>query len=191
MKIITETERLIIREILPTDIDEMFELHSDPEVHSFLGNKTVTSKEQIVDIINFVRQQYIEHGVGRWAMIDKNTKEFLGWTGLEFVTKETNNHKNYYDLGYRLIKRFWGQGFATESAFASLNYAFDQLNATEVYAMADCRNEGSNKILKKVGLTFIETFNLEGIKHNWYNVDKTVYVNRTTLRHSPGHLKKL
>jgi RimJ/RimL family protein N-acetyltransferase len=175
MKVLAETERLIIREILPTDVNEMFELHSDPEVHKFLGNKTVTSKEQIVNIINFVRQQYIDYGVGRLAIISKKTNEFMGWTGLEFVTNETNNHKNYYDLGYRLIKRFWGRGIATESAFASLDYAFDKLNTNEVYAIADCENTGSNKILSKVGLKFVETFDLEGIKHNWYKVDRTEY----------------
>lgn len=178
MKIISETERLIIREILPTDVDEMFELHSDPEVHTYLGNKTITSKEKIIEIINFVRQQYIDYGVGRWAMINKKSDEFIGWTGLEFVTKETNNHINYYDLGYRLIKRFWGLGFATESALASLDYAFDKLNAKEVYAIADCRNEGSNKILKKVGLHIIETFDLDGVKHNWYKIDQAEYENK-------------
>lgn len=182
VKIITETERLLIREILPTDIDEMFELHSDPEVHLYLGNKTITTKEKVSEAIDFVRQQYIDYGVGRWAMINKKSNEFIGWTGLEFVTKETNNHKNYYDLGYRLIKRFWGQGFATESAFASMDYAFDKLNAKEVYAIADCKNDGSNKILKKVGLQFIETFDLEGVKHNWYKVDQTEYENKKPNR---------
>jgi RimJ/RimL family protein N-acetyltransferase len=182
MKIITETERLIIREILPTDVNEMFELHSDPEVHIYLGNKTVTSKEEIVDIINFLTQQYNTYGVGRWAIIDKKSNNFVGWTGLEFVTKEINAHKNYYDLGYRLIKKYWGQGIATESAFASLDYAFNKLNASEVYAMADCQNEGSNKILKKVGLKFIETFHLEGIKHNWYKITSTEYENRKPNR---------
>ncbi len=182
MKVITETERLIIREILPTDIDNMLELHSDPEVHLFLGNKTITDKKQMIKIINFVRQQYIDFGVGRWAMIDKKTNEFIGWTGLEYVIKETNNHVNYYDLGYRLLKRFWGQGFATESAFASLDHAFKKINARKVYAIADSRNEGSNKILKKVGLKFIETFYLEGIKHNWYKIDKTDY--KATYKYS-------
>jgi len=128
-----------------------------------------------MEIIDFLRQQYIEFGVGRWAMMDKKTKEFIGWTGLEFVTKETNKHKNFYDLGYRLLKRFWGQGFATESAFASVDYAFDHLNATEIYAMADIENEGSNKILQKVGMRFIETFDLEGTKHNWYALERSAY----------------
>src|SRR5690349_16982744 len=144
---IFETERLLIREILSTDVDAMFELHADPEVHRFLGNKTIASKAQAIDIINFVRQQYRDQGVGRWAIIDKRTNEFVGWTGLELVTKETNNHINYYDLGYRLIKRFWGQGIATESAVASLAYAFNTLNANEVFAIADCGNDASNRIL--------------------------------------------
>lgn len=175
VKIFAETERFILREIIPTDIDGMFELDSDPEVHKYLGNKPITEREQISDVINFIRQQYLDNGIGRWAIIDKETYDFIGWTGLKFVSDLTNNHKNYYDLGYRLIKKYWGQGIATETAIASLDFAFEQLNAEEVYAIADCENVGSNKILKKVGLNFIERFELEGIEHNWYKIDKNQY----------------
>lgn len=172
MKVFAETERLMLREILPTDVDGMFELHSDPEVHRFLGNKVVTSKEQTIAIINFVRQQYIDLGIGRWAIIEKNTNNFIGWTGLEFVTERINNHKNYYDLGYRLIRKYWGQGFATETAFPSLKYAFNNLNADEVFARTDSENINSSRVLEKAGLKFIETFDFEGIKHNWYKIEK-------------------
>jgi [ribosomal protein S5]-alanine N-acetyltransferase len=182
MKIFIETERLFLREILLTDVDGMFELDSDPEVHRYLGNKPVTSKEQIVDVINFIRQQYIDNGIGRWAIIDKKTNNFIGWSGLKFVTDLTNNNKNYYDLGYRLIKKYWGQGIATETAIASLNYAFKELKANEVYAMADCDNDGSNKILKKIGLNFIESFNLDGVEHNWYKIEKNEYDNKKPNR---------
>ncbi|TDB65383.1 N-acetyltransferase [Arundinibacter roseus] len=175
MKIFAETERLILREILPTDIDGMFELHSDPEVHRFLGNKTVKNKEETNDLINFVRKQYIDFGIGRWAIIEKNTNNFIGWTGLELVTEPINNHKNYYDLGYRLIRKYWGQGIATESAVASLKYAFEKLKTDEVFARADSENIGSDKVLKKVGLKLIETFDLDGIKHNWYKIDGNDY----------------
>lgn len=178
MKIFAETERLILREILPTDVEGMYQLDADPDVHKYLGNKPVTSREQTVEVINFIRQQYIDNGIGRWAIIDKKSHEFLGWTGLKLVTDETNHHKNYYDLGYRLIKKYWGKGIATESAFASLEYAFDKLDAKEVYAMADCENNGSNNILKKVGLDFIETFDLDGTKHNWYKIDKPGFENK-------------
>lgn len=175
VKIFAETERLILREIIPSDIDGMFELDSDPEVHKYLGKNPVTDKEQINKVINHIRQQYTDNGIGRWAIIDKNNKNYIGWTGLKFVTDLTNNHKYYYDLGYRLIKKYWGQGIATETAIASLNYAFEQLNTKEVYAMADCENDVSNKILTNVGLKFIEIFDLDGIKHNWYKIERSDY----------------
>lgn len=178
MKIFVETERLILREILLTDIEGMFELDSDPDIHKYLGTSPITDKDQIITMINFIRQQYIDNGIGRWAIIDKNTNHFLGWAGLKFVTDLTNNHKNYYDLGYRLIKKHWGQGIATEAAIASLNYAFDKLNTDKVYAVANSENNGSNKILSKVGLNFIEKFDLEGIEHNWYEIERKQHENQ-------------
>lgn len=175
MKIFAETERFILREILQSDLDGMFELDSDPEVHKYLGNKIVTDKNQIAQVINFVRQQYIDHGIGRWAIIDKRTNAFMGWTGLKFVTEVTNGHKNYYDLGYRLIRKYWGLGIATETALISLDYAFNTLKIAEVYAAASCENLASNKILQKVGMNFIETFYYEDINCNWYKIDKNKY----------------
>ncbi len=182
MKIFVETERLILREILPTDIEGMFELDSDPEVHRYLGNKPVISREQIKEVINFVRRQYIDFGIGRWAIIDKGTNDFIGWSGLKFVTDLTNGLQNYYDLGYRLIGKFWGQGIATEAAIASLDYAFSKLNIEEVYASASCENIASNKILAKVGLNLVESFYYEEIKCNWYKLDKKEYYNKKPNR---------
>lgn len=173
MKIFAETERFILREVLPIDTEGFFELNADPEVHKYLGNKPIISTAQAIEDINFIRAQYLSNGIGRWAIIDKKTNQFVGWTGLKLITEETNRHINYYDLGYRLIKKYWGQGIATETALASLEYAFDKLKANEVYAIADCENDGSNKILNKIGFSFIEIFDLDGVKHNWYKIERT------------------
>src|SRR5690554_2022878 len=175
MKIFAETERLILREILPTDIDGLFELDSDPEVHKYLGNKPVTNKIQIAHMISFIRQQYIDNGIGRWAMIEKGTNNFIGWSGLKLEKVKINNHINYYDLRYRLLRKHWGKGFATESAIVSLDYAFNKLHLKEVNAAANCENVGSNKILQKIGMNLIETFYYEDIKCNWYKIDKNDY----------------
>lgn len=172
MKIFAETERLILREVLLTDLDGFFELDSDPEVHQYLGNKPVNDKEEIKAYIKSIMQQYKNNGIGRWAIIDKKTKDFIGWAGLKLITEKTNNHINYYDLGYRIIKKYWGKGIATEAAKAALAYAFDKLNATEVFALADCKNMGSNNVLTKVGLRFVEEFDVDGVTHNWYKIEK-------------------
>lgn len=167
-----ETERLLLREIVESDIEGMYDLDADVEVHQYLGKNPVQNKEQSLEVINFIRQQYIDNGIGRWAIIDKETNDFVGWTGLKYVTELTNNHINYYDLGYRLRKKYWGKGIATESAVASLRLAFEILHANAVYAMADVDNDGSNAILKKIGFTKVETFDLEGVDHHWYEITK-------------------
>lgn len=189
VKIFAETERLVIREILPSDIDGMFELDSDPQVHKYLGNKPITNKEQVVAIIDSVRQQYADNGVGRFAIIDKKTNAFVGWTGLKLETKLTNNHQNFYDFGYRLIRKYWGKGIASESAIASIDYAFKELNLTKVFAAASCENIASNKILQKVGFKFIETFYYEDIKCNWYRIDKSDYKKTISQTANNGHSK--
>lgn len=172
MRIFTETNRLVLREILSTDVDGLFELDNDPEVHRYLGNKPVQTKEQAAEVIAFIRQQYVENGIGRWAVIDKQTNNFLGWAGLKLITEQTNNHVNYLDLGYRLIKKYWGNGIATEAARASLAYAFNELKASAVYAITDSHNAASHQVLLKAGLHFIEMFEYHGFTHNWYKIDR-------------------
>ena len=172
MRIFTETPRLILRELLPEDVDTMFEMDCDPEVHKYLGNNPIQSKDQAAEMIQFIRQQYIDNGIGRWAVIDKQTNNFLGWAGLKLITEQTNNHINYLDVGYRLIKKYWGQGIATEAARASLAYAFNELQAPAVYAITDTDNAASHHVLLKIGLNFIETFEYHGFTHNWYKITR-------------------
>lgn len=177
MKIYQETERLQLREIHPIDVEGILKLDTDPEVHRYLGNNPIKTKEEALAAIQYIRQQYQDNGIGRWAVINKSTNEFIGWSGLKLVKEETNNHINYYDLGYRFQQEHWGKGYATETAIASLDYAFNNLKTNEVHAMVDCQNKGSNNVLQKVGLQYIETFDLDGTPHNWYTITKTQYDN--------------
>jgi ribosomal-protein-alanine N-acetyltransferase len=171
MKIHLETARFIIRNLELTDVNGMFELDADPEVHKYLGNKPISTLKEAKETINFVRQQYITNGIGRWAIVDKSTNEFIGWTGLKLEDKLRFNTK-YYDLGYRLIQKHWGKGIATETAIASLNYGFEKLDLKEICACADVNNLASNKILSKIGLNYIETFTFEDTPVNWYKLTK-------------------
>jgi ribosomal-protein-alanine N-acetyltransferase len=172
MKIFAETERLILREILPIDRNGLFAIDSDPDVNIYLGNNPVENIEKIDDIIKFIRKQYVENGIGRWAMVEKSTNNFIGWTGLKLVRELTNNHIDYYDLGYRLNKSYWGKGFATEAAKASLQYGFNTLNLNKIYAIADSKNVASRNVLEKVGLKYIETFTYIDTDHDWFEMQK-------------------
>jgi ribosomal-protein-alanine N-acetyltransferase len=182
MKIYIETQRLLIREIRDEDEKGIFELDTDPEVHKYLGNKPITSMEQAAAVIKFIQRQYKENGIGRWAVIEKKNNNFIGWTGLKLITETINNQINYYDLGYRFIRKYWGKGYATETANATLKYAFDTLQLNTVFAMADIKNEASNNILKKAGLKHLETFDYDGEGHNWFRITKKEW----TITQRPG-----
>lgn len=170
-----ETDRLILRNIQLTDIDGMFELDSDPEVHKYLGNKPFKTKSQSEANIYEIIKQYEIYGIGRWAMVDKMSNEFMGWSGLKFNTITLNGHTNFYDVGYRIIKRFWGKGYATESSIAALDYGFNTLNLDTIYGITEKDNQASHQILLKIGLKYIEDFYDEKANLNlrWYNISKS------------------
>ena len=171
MNILFETERFIIRELEETDVEGMFALDSDPDVHKFLGNTPIKTKDESLKMIRHVRQQYRDNGIGRLAIVEKSSGAFVGWTGLK-LEKGVRADREYYDLGYRLLQKYWGKGIATETAIASLKYGFETLQLEEIHAAADVDHIASNTVLKKVGMQFVETFLFEDVPHNWYSIKK-------------------
>jgi len=158
-----ETERLILRKVLATDLAGMFALDSNPEVHKYLGNKPITEKEQAVKAIELLQQQYKERGIARWAVIHKKTNEFMGWAGIKYLneSEQMNGLYNVYELGYRFIPKFWGKGYATEASQAWVDYMFSQTEVKSLYAAADIPNKGSVNVLQKVGFEITDEFVFE------------------------------
>jgi len=168
-----ETKRLLLREMRVEDVDGMFALDSNPNVHKYLGNKPIKTKAEAHKIIERILQQYKEHGIGRFAVIEKVTGEFIGWSGIKLNTEyNMNGFSKYYDIGYRLIERFWGKGYATESGKASIGYAFNTMKLPELYAVTEIGNEASHKALLKIGLCYKNNFFFEEEQMNlrWYKI---------------------
>lgn len=182
MKVYIETERLILREIQTTDLDGMFELDSNPDVHKYLGNNPIKTKEQAEDVIKFIHQQYDNLGIGRFAAIEKSSGDFIGWSGIKLNTGEKemlNGKTDFYDIGYRFIPRYWGKGYATESALAALKYGFETMNLEQIVGAAEVENIGSNKVLQKIGLKFINEFDDDEFDTcNWYELNKEDYAKK-------------
>lgn len=120
MSVLIETKRLILRELDFSDAQDLFEMDADPEVHLYIDNSPVKSIDEITKVIEMLKNQYKENGIARWAVVDKLTKECVGWSGLKYFKTPLNNHINFYELGYRFKKKHWGKGYATESSFAIL-----------------------------------------------------------------------
>ena len=164
-----ETKRLLLRPVTTADVLDFFELDSNPKVHIFLEKKPVKTIEESAQMVADILQQYKANGLGRLAIINKNTNDFIGWAGLKYE-KNLRKEFNYYDLGYRLKEAFWGKGYATEAAIASLDYGFKDLKLKEIGAAADVDHLASNAILKKIGMPVSGTFTYKNELCNWYNL---------------------
>src|SRR6187551_1515371 len=173
MKFYLETERLILRDILPADEEAFFEMDSNPDVHKYLGNNPVKSKEEICSVIEKIRQQYIDNGIGRWATIEKSTGTFIGWSGLKYITEAEENRINYYDVGYRLNPEAWGKGYATESCKMALKFGFSSMKLDEIIGTVNEENIASRRVLQKCGLKYVEKFMWKNIKCDWMKITKT------------------
>jgi len=168
MKSFIETERLILREMIPSDDEGMFELDSNPEVHRFVGKSPVTLIDESRLMIENIRTQYAENGIGRWAVILKETNEFIGWSGIKLIKDTINNHQNFYEIGYRFIQKHWGKGYATEAGLAFVDYAFNEMKVENLYAYADAGNINSRHILEKLGMHYVNSFEYDGEEEVWY-----------------------
>ncbi|WP_313111775.1 GNAT family N-acetyltransferase [Aequorivita sediminis] len=177
MAIHLETERLLMRDIIDSDVQAMYAMDSDPDVHIFLGNKPISTIEEAKKIIDNIQQQYHDNGIGRWAVIEKESGAFIGWSGFRLITDVVNGKTNYYDLGYRFLKKYWGRGYASETARASINHGFQKLCFDEIVGIADVNHSASNIILAKSGLIKRNEFTYEGMLHNFYSLTKTEWQN--------------
>ncbi len=169
MNKILETERLLLRELEVSDAKAMFELNSDPEVIRWTGDPPFESEAQVAE---FLRNypDYDRNGYGRWAVIVKESGEFVGWCGLKL------NEQNLIDLGYRFFRKDWGKGYATESALASLGYGFLALGMDEIIGRVARENPASVRVLEKIGMTFWKEDACKGIVDSlYYKIDRKEY----------------
>jgi RimJ/RimL family protein N-acetyltransferase len=179
MDFVLETNRLLLRKLVSSDAESMFLLDSNPKVHEYLGNNPVKSVQECSSYIENIQSQYLQNGIGRFAVVIKETNEIIGWAGLKFITEPENNHVNYYDIGYRLQEQHWKKGYGYEVAKAWRDFAFDVLKIKALYAAAHIDNVGSNKILQKIGMQVKETYLHHGLKCNWYELNDKIKFHNT------------
>ncbi len=174
-RIYCETPRFILREIVIEDKQDLFALDADPEVHRFLGNKPVTSMEQIEVMIESLSLQYRERGIGRWAIVEKSSGDFIGWSGLKLVIEQVNGYNHFIDLGYRIIRSHWGRGVATETARASLKYGFETIQLENIYASAQEQNQASLAVLSKLGFERQNRYHDFGAWQIWHELPASAF----------------
>jgi len=172
-----DSARLHFRPLTAADAPGMFALDSDPAVHRYLGGvggQMVKEPAQSAATIAFIQAQYAGAGIGRWAVLERETGEFMGWAGLKLVAGPINGQHDFYDLGYRFRPQYWRQGYGFEAAQAWLAYGFQTLRLPRICAYADAENAGSRRILTNIGLREGNNFLEGGTPCVWYEAANPV-----------------
>ena len=116
----------------------------------------VFSESEVQEWLDKQLQRYKSHGFGLWAVILKENGEMIGQCGL---TMQDYDGKQVLEVGYLFQKAFWHKGYATEAANACKEYAFDKLNADEVYSIIRDTNISSQNVAKRNGMSVCGAFN--------------------------------
>ncbi len=157
MQLFLETNRMVLCRFTEADVDSLFDLDSDPEVMRFLTGGTATPRTVIENEIlpRFLRYYERFAGYGYWAAIEKVAGTFLGWFSL---APSEDDSPDDVELGYRLHRSAWGQGYATEGAHALIRKGFTELGVQRVHATTYQDNLASRRVMEKVGMRLVRTY---------------------------------
>lgn len=148
------TARLLMRRWREPDREPFAALNADPEVmRYFPAPLDRAASDSLVDLIE---QRFEEQGFGLWALEVAETGDFVGFTGLNPMPEGVPG-EGHLEVGYRLAKHAWRQGYATEAGRAALDVAFDGVGVDEVWSLTAVLNEPSQAVMRRLGLTYVTT----------------------------------
>ena len=144
-----QTSRLILRNWKQNDIEPFAILNSDPRVCQFLPN--VLSQEETLTSVIKIQSHFKKHAFGLFAVELISTKTFIGFVGLKYFSFDSHFTPSV-QLAWRLSWKNWGQGLATEATQKVTQYGFETLGLPEILAITAKNNQGSRRVMEKLGM---------------------------------------
>ncbi len=146
------TERLLLRPWRDSDLPAWTAMNADPEVRRYFGD--VLSEAQALGEAERVRKVFDQRGWGWWALEVPGEFDFAGFVGVTWRENPPMPWTPAFEAGWRLRRESWGKGYATESAQAALQFAFERLAAPEVVAITAPSNAPSRKVMERIGMAY-------------------------------------
>lgn len=147
------TDRLTVRVPTPADIDAFDEMDSDPEVMRYIGDGQVRVRtpEQSAALIEGIRKRWQDEGYGLVTVTSRESGDVLGWVTLA-VPNFLPEVLPAVEIGWRLLRRHWGKGYATEAARPLLHYGFTEVGLDRIVSIRRVENAASGRVMEKLGL---------------------------------------
>jgi RimJ/RimL family protein N-acetyltransferase len=180
MKTILETPRLVLREMVPTDLDFLAAMLAHPEVMRYYPK--CYSREEAEGWLRRTFDRYAQYGHGWWLVLDRATGEPRGQVGL---LPQTIDDKMETEIGYMIHRSFWRQGLASEAAAACRDYAFNTLQRERVIAQIRPENLPSQGVARKIGMAPGPHRMFSGFDHTVFSLTRADWELRWRTRLQP------
>ena len=144
---VVATERLVLRELRPSDAEQVLAMRSDPLVMQHVNRPLATSIEDASALIDLITSRVATNDAVQWAITVKNRDVFIGLIGFWRIVKE----HHYGELGYMLAREHWGRGYITEAIGALVPFGFHTLGLHRIEAITRPENAASIRALEKNG----------------------------------------
>jgi len=184
-----ETRRLRLRPMALDDLSALVRLWADPDVMRYLPTGEARSVEETQVELSYMVDHWQQRGFGVWAVTLKDTREFVGYCGLQYlheepggVSAEALRDGTDVEVVAGLAKPYWQQGIAPEATRAALRYGFETIRLDRIVAAIHPDNDASRHILHSMGMTFDDTIRYYGddvphlvIYRGEFQLDDAVY----------------
>lgn len=152
-----ETNRLLLREIHPDDVEEIYHCWmKDEDVSRYMWWKASADINETKNFVGFELENLENANWNRWIIVLKDTNEIIGTCLLYY-----NEEEEHWDISYNLGKLFWGNGYVTEAMNAVMGYAVEGKNIKEIGTSYAIENPASGRVLQKLGFQFVKEIDYE------------------------------
>lgn len=158
------TQRLRLEPYADAHLEQLNEMNRDPDVMRYITGRAETLEETRASIER-VKARWAEWGYSWWSFFEHHTGRIIGSGCIQHLGHDAANR---HELGYRLRRDKWGQGFASEAARVMAGFAFETLRAPELTAVCQPENKASAQVMMRLGMTY------RGVEQ-WYGADLSLY----------------
>ena len=147
---ILTTNRLKLIPFVSEHLEGLFKMNSDPEVMRYLGPPE--TREQTEASILRQQEKWAKYGFGWWSVFEHDSDELIGAACLQHLGHVETNP---LEIGWRLLPKARGQGYATEAGQAAMDYGFETIGQTYLTAVTDTENKASARVMERLGMTYV------------------------------------
>ena len=167
--IVLETERTILRRLVPADLDDLARLYADEDARRYFPEGTLTREETGEELEWFLDGHPDDPSLGLWAVIHKPDGKFIGRCGL---LRWTIEGRIEVEVAYMIAPRYWRRGFASECARGLVAHGFGTLGLTRLISLIDPLNEASRRTAMSAGLVFEREIVLDEMLFQVFAIEK-------------------